>query len=499
MTTTQAVPDTGREIGGAELVDAALLIGTDRIHQTTAGSIDHINAATGKAQATVALAGVEEVDAAVAAAREALPAWRAIPGHQRRRILSRIEQAIEDHAEELTRITVLEMGAAWRFAQMNAGVAAGWFGYYAGWADKIESRVVPPAPAVGFNYTLSEPYGVVGIITAWNGPLISVGMKVAPALAAGNCVVLKPSELAPFSSIRFAELALEAGLPPGVLNVVPGGPQAGDRLVRHPGVGKVSFTGGVDTARKIMVAATDTVKPLTLELGGKSANIVMADADLDSCLPVAAMMSVLVLAGQGCGCGSRLLVADEIHDEVVARLKAILDASPIGDPLDPDTVIGPVVNAASRDRILGIIKTARENGTGTLAHGGSRVGGPLADGFFIEPTVFDDVPPASSLAQNEVFGPVLSIMRFSGADEAIELANSTSYGLGAYLNSRDLNTVHRMAARLDAGTVWVNGFSGLPPGTPFGGYKQSGYGREGGEVGLREFLQTKNVFIGMPG
>jgi aldehyde dehydrogenase (NAD+) len=488
--------DTDPGEGG--LKDAALLIGADWVDRTSAGSVQHINAATGRVQAKVALAGADEVDAAVTAAGEAWPAWRDMPCSQRRRILARIEQAIEDHTEELTRITVLEMGAAWRFAQLNPGVAANWFGYYSGWADKIESRVIPPAPAVGFNYTLAEPYGVVGIITAWNGPLISVGMKVAPALAAGNCVVLKPSELAPFSSLRFAELALEAGLPPGVLNVVPGGPQAGDSIVRDPRVGKVSFTGGVETARKIMTAATETVKPLTLELGGKSANIFMADADLDTSLPVAAMMSVMVLAGQGCGCGSRLLVADEIHDEVVERLKAILDASPIGDPLDPATVIGPVVNAAACDRILGIIQRAQDEGSGTLAHGGSRLGGPLADGFFLEPTVFTDVPPTSSLAQNEVFGPVLSVMRFSDADEAIRLANSTSYGLAAYINSRDLNTVHTMARRLEAGTVWVNGFSGLPPGTPFGGYKQSGYGREGGEAGIHEFLQTKNVFIGMP-
>jgi aldehyde dehydrogenase (NAD+) len=483
----------------APLANARLLVGDEWVEGTTAGTVDHVYAGNGRVQARVSIGGVEEIDAAVAAAEGALPEWRAMPGHLRRRILQRLEERIEEDAEELTRIVVREMGAAYLFAQWNPSMAASWFGYYAGWADKIEGSVIPPCPATGLDYTLAEPYGVVGVITSWNGPLISIGMKVAPALAAGNTVVLKPSELAPFSSVRFAELALEAGIPPGVLNLVPGTAEAGDRLVRHPGVGKVSFTGGIATAQKVIAAASETIKPLTLELGGKSANIFMADADLSTGLPQAVMMGCVALAGQGCGLGTRLLVADEIHDGVLEGITQILGALPVGDPLGPNTVVGPVVSESSCQRILAMIDRAKSAGSGRLVCGGSRMGGDLADGFFVEPTIFDDVAPDSEIAQTEVFGPVLSVMRFSDEEEAIRIANGTPYGLAAYLNSRDVNTVHRMASRLKAGTVWVNGFSALPPGTPFGGYGRSGYGREGGKAGLDEFLQVKNVFIGMPG
>jgi aldehyde dehydrogenase (NAD+) len=484
--------------GLAPLADARLLIGAEWVDQTTAGTVDHVYPGNGRVQAQVSIGGVDEIDAAVAAAQAALPEWRAMPGHQRRRLLSRLEERIEEHAEELTHLVVREMGAAYLFAQWNPAMAASWFGYYAGWADKIEGSVIPPCPATGFDYTLAEPYGVVGIITPWNGPLISIGMKVAPALAAGNTIVLKPSELAPFSSVRFAELALDAGIPPGVINVVPGTAEAGERLVRHPDVGKVSFTGGIQTAQKVIVAASETIKPLTLELGGKSANILMPDADLSIGLMQAVMMGCVALAGQGCGLGTRLLVADQIHDQVVEGVTQMLAALPVGDPLGPNTVVGPVVTESSCDRILEMIGRAQSSGHARLICGGTRMGGDLAEGFFVEPTVFDDVAPDCEIAQTEVFGPVLSILRFSDEDEAIRIANGTPYGLAAYLSSQDVNTVHRMASRLKAGTVWVNGFSALPPGTPFGGYGQSGYGREGGKAGLDEFLQVKNVFIGMP-
>jgi len=478
------------------LKDAPLLIGDRWVAAASGGSREHLYPATGLPQAQIALGGSEEIDAAVAAARSALPAWRALGGDERRKQLLRLEAVLEEHAVELAEIQTLESGIPIAWTAGTPALAASWFGYFAGWADKLEGAMIPTFPQRGLDYTILEPYGVVGLITPWNAPLTILAFKLPAALAAGNTVVVKPSELAPFSTIRFAELALEAGLPPGVLNVVAGGPEAGDRLVRHPDVRKVSFTGGISTARKIIEASAETVTPLTLELGGKAANLLFADADLDQFVPAAAIMGMLAMSGQGCGCPTRLMVQDEIYDETLERLLAFArEATNAGDLLDPATTFGPLITEASCDRVLQIVDEARREGTGELLTGGGRMGGAHAGGFYVEPTVFTEVPAESPIAQMEIFGPVLSVMRFSTDEEAIELANSTTYGLGHFVNTRDLNRAHTLAAALEAGTVWVNGFSGAPPGTPLGGYRQSGFGREGGRAGLDEFLQVKNVYI----
>jgi len=326
--------------------------------------------------------------------------------------------------------------------------------------------------------------------------MMGMGQKAVPALAAGNTVVVKPPELAPFGALRFAELALEAGIPPGVLNVVVGGAAAGDALVRHPEVDKVSFTGGCATARLVMAAAAETLTPLTFELGGKSANIVFPDADLDGAASMAAMLGAVLLSGQGCALPTRLYVHDDVYDDVVARVVAQIEAVPVGDPFDPAVLMGPVVSERACERILGVIHRAVDEGAGTLLTGGERLGGALAAGYFVAPTVFGDVDHDSSLARDEIFGPVLSVLRFHDEDEVVDKANDSPFGLSAYLHTRDGARAQRIARRLDVGTVIVNGFPGMSPGAPFGGVKQSGFGREGGRAGIEEFVRRKNVVFG---
>jgi acyl-CoA reductase-like NAD-dependent aldehyde dehydrogenase len=368
--------------------------------------------------------------------------------------------------------------------------------YYAGWVDKLEGEVLPVHGGRGLDYVLHEPYGVVGAIVPWNGPMMGMGQKVAPALAAGNTVVAKPPEIAPFGALRFAELALEAGLPPGVLNVVPGGAEAGEAMLRHPGIDKVSFTGGTATATRIMEAAAATRKPLALELGGKSASVIFADADLDAAAPTAAMLGSVLLSGQGCALGTRLYVQDSVYDEVVDRVLATVATVAVGDPLDPSVLMGPVVTEAACNRILGVIEAAVTTGAGRLLTGGQRVQGELAGGYFIPPTIFGDVDQASSLARDEIFGPVLSILPFSTEAEVVAKVNDSPFGLSAYVHTSDVSRAHRVAAVLDVGSVTVNAVPMASPTVPFGGYKQSGFGREGGRAGIDEFTRPKNVFIG---
>jgi acyl-CoA reductase-like NAD-dependent aldehyde dehydrogenase len=468
--------------------------------RTSLGSIDPVNPATGRVNGTVAMSGAAEVDAAVAAAKAAQAAWRAMPGDQRRPILQRIDERIQKELESLGRTTTLELGHPLYSSIGLSWLCSSWFGYYAGWCDKIEGSTVPLTGAnTGFDYTSLEPYGVVGIVLTWNGPMVSVGMKVAPALAAGNCVVLKTPEQAPYSVGRFVEIALEAGLPSGVLQVLPGGGEAGDRLVRHPDVRKISFTGGIPTARKIMAAASENLTPLVFELGGKSANVVFADADLEAAVN-RTVSSCYTLAGQGCVISTRLLAERSIYDQVVAAASRKAASLVVGDPFAKETVVGPVVSKDAYQRILGVLDDARSRGGARIVTGGSAVDraslpAENAGGFFIQPTVLADVPPESSLAQQEVFGPVMSIIPFETEDEAVAIANGTSYGLGTFLHTRDVSRVHRLVPRFESGTVSVNGVSALPPAAPFGGYKQSGFGREGGRDGLMEFLQVKNVHI----
>ncbi len=473
-----------------------LHIAGERFDTGSGGIHEHIDPSTGQVDAKIPLAGPGEVDRAVNAADAAYGNWRRTAPEERRRLLLRLADLIEVNAEEFGRRGTMDNGTPASVVGGMTGSAVEWTRYYAGWTDKIAGELSSSfGSGVGeLNYTLLEPYGVVGIIITWNGPLISLAMKIPAALAAGCTVVCKPSELTPFSAELFMDLVEQAGFPTGVCSILPGDPAAGEALVVHPKVRKVSFTGGPATASKILHACADTMKPATLELGGKSANIVFDDADLDAACGLGTMMSVGILSGQGCAFPTRMLVQQPVSEDVVARVAMVAKGIPVGDPWDPNVLAGPVVNEAALERILGVIERAKKDGA-RLVTGGSRIGGDLAGGYFIEPTVFADVDPDSELAQNEVFGPVLAITPFGDDEEAIRIANNTRYGLSGYVQTKDLSRGLRVAEELVTGEVLINGAANLRVQRPFGGIGISGMGKEGGRLGVEEFLRVKSVGI----
>jgi aldehyde dehydrogenase (NAD+) len=483
MTTDKTVPEVHLHIGGELRTEGS------------AGSHQHIFPVTGEVQGSVPMAGPDDVDLAVKAAHEAFAVWRTWKPADRSRVLHRLGELMERDRDELARLSVLDNGMTASMSPLLVDLMTSWTHYYAGWADKIEGRVTStPSQQRELGYTSPEPYGVVGIILTWNGPLVSVGMKLIPALAAGNTVVMKPSELTPYATEHLMSLIREAGIPDGVVNLLLGGPETGDALVRHDLVKKVTFTGGPATARKILAACAESLKPAVLELGGKSANVIFQDADLDLALAITAFAVFGTLAGQGCAIATRMIVHNDIYDEVVERTLAVVGTLRCGDPFDPEIVVGPVVTRAAQERILDMIKQAQAQGATLLAGGNVPQG--LDGGFFVEPTVLGDVDPSSELGQVEVFGPVLSLMRFHDEEEAVRIANATDYGLAAYLFTNDAARIQRLVSRLEAGGVYVNGASPVVGcDLPFGGVGISGYGREGGEEGLFEFLQTKAVAI----
>jgi acyl-CoA reductase-like NAD-dependent aldehyde dehydrogenase len=474
-----------------------LHIGDERRTTGTGGVHEHVFPADGQAQGPVPLAGPQDVDAAVAAARAAFAVWRQWTPAQRRDVLGRLADLLVGAQSELARLSVLDNGMTCGIAQFMATSVIDYARYYAGWADKIEGRVTSsPAHARELAYTSPEPYGVVGIIITWNGPLTSIGMKLMPALAAGNAVVVKPSELTPYATEHFMALVREAGIPPGVVNMLPGTAEAGEALVRHPAVQKISFTGGPSTARRILAGCAETLKPAVLELGGKSACLVFPDADLDVVALISSASVLQTISGQGCALATRLVVHDSVYDAVAERVVEMARSIKVGDPFDPTTGTGPVVTRAAQERIVGMIDRARSEGTGKLLLGGGVPDGELASGFYIEPTVFGDVAPASELGQVEVFGPVLSILRFDTEEQALDIANSTSYGLASYVWTNDVRRINRLVPRLEAGGVYVNGAQPVVGcELPFGGVGISGYGREGGQEGLFEFVRTKAVAV----
>ena len=478
------------------LPDTRPLVAGERLDPSGGAVHPHVYAATGRVTAEVALGGPREIDAAVAAGRAALPRWRALAAPERRAILTRAAQLVLADAERLSAIQTLETSLPIQFARGVPAVAADHLAYHAGWSDKVGGEVVTTWPGPALDYTVEEPYGVVAVIVPWNSPLVSMAQVAGAALAAGNCVVLKPPELAPFTSLRVGELFGEAGLPAGVLNVVPGGAGAGEALVRHPGVDKIHFTGSGATARRVLAGAQEHLTPVALELGGKSAHVIFADSDPKAAARHA-LSGLLIGSGQGCVNGTRVLVERPIYEQVLEHAVARLRRLPVGDPMRADTVLGPVITEVACERILGVIGRARQEGSGLLVTGGERLGGDLAPGYFVAPTIFGDVDPASELAQDEIFGPVLAFAPFDTLQRALDLANGTRYGLAAYVHTADVRRAHRVAAGLEAGNVWVNGFYGVAPSMPFGGNKQSGHGRVGGRAGLREFTRPKNVWLAL--
>ena len=459
-----------------------------------------MNPATGEQITTVPDAGAEDVGGAVRAARRTFEsrAWRAKRASERERIIWRIGELIEKNKEELGMLESLNNGKTYREAlRGDIPPTADIFYYYAGWTRKIHGETIP-VDGNFLNYTLREPVGVVGMITAWNYPMLLAAWKVAPALAAGCSMVLKPSEMTPLTTFKLAEYCVEAGVPEGVVNVVTGyGPTAGEALGRHMDVDKIAFTGSIRTARALLKASGESnLKRLSLELGGKSPNIIFPDADQERAMK-AAFWGIYANKGEVCSAGSRLLVHEKIYDEFVNRLADRADKMKVGNPLDPKTEMGSQISQTQLDRILGYIESGKQEGARVLAGGGRDTEGEKAKGFFVKPTVFADVKPQMKIAQEEIFGPVLAALKFRDADEAAEIANGTIYGLVSSVWTRDIGVAHRLAQQIKAGSVWINAYNCFDSSSPFGGYKQSGFGREMGPHALESYTQVKSVWVSL--
>lgn len=452
-----------------------------------------------KPWATIARSGAEDVDRAVQAASAAFEAgpWSKLSASARGKLLWRMGDLLEANVERLALMETNDNGRTLSDMRGIVLYLADYFRYFAGLADKVEGAVPPLEKADYFNYTRHEPYGVVAAITPWNSPLLLVVWKLAPGLAAGNTFVLKPHEVASVGTLELAALFTEAGFPKGVVNVVTGtGAEVGEPLVTHPKVRKIAFTGGDLAGRAIYQAAARDFKPVTLELGGKSPNIVFADANLDN----AAKGSVLGMfntSGQACIACSRVLVQDSIYDEFVEKLIAHTSAARLGDPADPATEMGPMGCRQHFDKVMSYLDIAREEGARVLLGGGASRRPGLENGYFIEPTILGDVDNSMRVAREEIFGPIMSVIRFQDEEEAIRIANDSAYGLGAGVWTENMRTAIRVAHRLQAGSVYVNSYRVVSYMSPFGGYKHSGLGRENGVDAIREYLQTKSVWFSL--
>ena len=453
-----------------------------------------VNPSTGEEICQVAEADAADVDKAVQAARRAFDQgpWKKMRASERGRLLHRLADLIEQNAEQLARLETLDNGKPLSIAKaVDVTKTIACYRYFAGWADKVQGKTIP-IDGDFFCYTRHEPVGVIGQIIPWNYPLLMQAWKLAPALATGNTIVMKPAEQTPLSALRLGELILEAGFPEGVVNLLPGfGPTAGAAIARHMDVDKVAFTGSTEVGRLIMeAAAKSNLKRISLELGGKSPNIIFADSDLDDAVE-GAHLGLFVNQGQSCCAGSRVFVEETIYDEFVAKSIARARKRRVGDPLDPRTDQGPQVSESQFGRIMDYIESGKREGA-TLACGGERVGDR---GYFIQPTVFSDVQDEMKIAREEIFGPVMSIIAFKDMDEVISRANRTTYGLAAGVWTRDIKKAHAVANGVRAGTVWVNCYHVLDTRAPFGGFKQSGMGRELGEYGLQQYTEVKTVTL----
>jgi len=459
---------------------------------------DAINPYTAQPWATVAQAETEDVDAAIAAARDAFErTWSRVSGYDRSRLIAKLADLLQADAERMGRLESTDNGKIIRETQTQMVLAARQYRFFAGYADKLWGQQIPLDQRDVFDYATREPLGVVALITAWNSPMGLLANKLAPALATGNCVVIKPSEHASVTTLEFCRFVEAAGFPPGVVNVVCGAGEVGRALVEG-GVAKISFTGSAAVGREIAAAAGRRLVPVTLELGGKSPNIIFEDANLEHAA-IGALAGIFGATGQTCVAGSRLLVQRSVHDRIVQTLIERARAVRLGDPLDPATDMGTAANEPQFRRILAFIERARAEGARVVAGGNAARGPGLERGFFVEPTVFADVRNEMELAQEEVFGPVLAVIPFEDEQEAIRIANATRYGLAAGVWTENLSRALRVTRALRAGQVWVNTYRSLAVQTPFGGFKESGFGREKGEQALDEFLASKNVMIDFSG
>ena len=472
-----------------------LLIGGEWREAVSGKRFRTINPATGEPLAEIAEGDAADIDLAVQSARRAFEGpWRKLSAAERGKILWRIGDLLMKHLEEIGRLETLDSGKPIaESTRIDVPLTAEVFYYNAGAATKLEGSTIPVSGPY-FNYTLREPIGVVGLIVPWNFPLLIAARKVGAALAAGNCVVLKPAEETPLTALRLGELALEAGLPPGVLNVVPGyGPTAGAALVAHPGVGAIAFTGETTTGQLIMENGAKSLKKVSLELGGKSPNIVFADADLEMA-GRAAMSAIFYNKGEVCTAGSRLFVSKEIHEPLLAKVIERSQKLAQGDPLDPKTRLGAQVSQTQIEKIGRYVEIGKKEGA-RLVLGGERAAVGDGRGYFWKPTIFDGVQNSMTIAREEIFGPVLSVIEFDNFEDAIAQANDSAYGLAAAVWTSDLKKAHKAAAALQAGTVWINAFNMYDAASPYGGYKASGFGRESGMAGLDFYTQTKSVWV----
>ncbi len=458
-------------------------------------TFDTINPTTETVLASVAEGDSADVDRAVKAARQAFDQgpWPRLNARDRGRLILKLAALLDENREELARLETLDTGKPiGETANVDIPQAIETFEYYAGWADKIHGETIPVSGNF-LNYTLREPVGVVGQIIPWNFPLLMAAWKLGPALACGNTVILKPAEQTPLSALRLGELVCEAGFPDGVVNIIPGyGPTAGAAIAAHPGIDKVAFTGSTEVGRLIQQAAAGNLKRVSLELGGKSPNIIFADADLEAAAK-GTMGAIFFNQGEVCCAGSRMFVEESIHDEFLDIFKGYAESVIIGDPLDKSTQMGAQVSEEQFSKILGYIDTGKSEGARVIT-GGQRA---RDRGYFIEPTIFDGVANDMTIAREEIFGPVVSTLTFKDLDEVVAKGNETDYGLAAGIWTRDLSKAHRVARALKAGTVWINTYNSFDVASPFGGYKQSGFGRELGVHALELYTETKSVWVGL--
>lgn len=469
-----------------------LFINNEWVDPIGGGKFETINPATGDVIAEVAEGQAADIDRAVKAARKALESgpWPKLDAADRGRLLLRLADLVERDARELALLETLNSGKTITDSLGDMQGVANTLRYYGGWADKIEGKTIPVRGSY-LCYTLRQPVGVVGQIIPWNFPLAMLSWKWGPALACGNTIVMKPAEQTPLTALRMAELAMEAGFPPGVINIINGfGETAGAAICSHPDIDKVAFTGHVDTAKIIQKACADTLKRTTFELGGKSPNVIFADCDMDQAVD-GAFLAIYFHGGQCCTAGSRLFVEEKIREEFVARLAEKAKKRKLGDPLNPETEQGPQVSQEQLDKIMGYVDLGTKQGANVVA-GGKRFGDR---GFFVEPTIFDNVKDDMAIAKDEIFGPVVSVLPFTTVEEVMERANRTHYGLAAAIFTKDIDKAHLYAKHVKAGTVWVNCYHVVDSTTPFGGFKMSGQGRENGEAALDHYTEMKTVTV----